>query len=174
VTAAGEHQEGGFFDSEALSSLLGAFSARTSAPGGGSASALVVALAAGLCAMAARFSDRQLATSVEVAEAADALAARALELAEEDSRAYSAVLAARRLPQGPDGGADRERFIEAAVERAVAVPLEIAETGAEVARLAVQVASEGNPNVRGDALTAEVLAQAATTAARALAQMNLG
>jgi formiminotetrahydrofolate cyclodeaminase len=51
--------------------------------------------------------------------------------------------------------------------------MEVAETGAEVAALAAAVAAEGNPNVRGDAVTAALLAAAGSRAAAALVRINL-
>jgi formiminotetrahydrofolate cyclodeaminase len=51
--------------------------------------------------------------------------------------------------------------------------MEVAETGAEVAAVAAAVAAEGNPNVRGDAITAALLAAAGSRAAAALVRINL-
>jgi formiminotetrahydrofolate cyclodeaminase len=53
------------------------------------------------------------------------------------------------------------------------VPLVIAETGAEVAKVAALLAEEGNPNLRGDVITAVVLADAGVRAAAALVEINL-
>jgi len=158
-----------------LAQLLDALAARTSAPASGSAAGVVVALAAALCAMAARFSERSFEGADELAATADRLRFRALELADEDTRAYSALLAARRLPVQPveaDRGT-REEAIAAATANAVAVPLEIAEIGGEVGRLATKVASEGNPNLLGDSLTAVLIAEAAAAAATTMAEINL-
>jgi len=76
-----------------------------------------------------------------------------------DARAYQAVLALRT----------REALHEAAV-----VPLEIAEIGARIAAMAVQVAEAGNPNLRGDAMTGAVLAAASARSAAALVDINVG
>jgi formiminotetrahydrofolate cyclodeaminase len=156
---------------ERLGDLLESLAARTPAPGGGSAAGIVLALAAALCAMAARFSAR-LAAADEIAATADRLRQRAIHLAAEDSLAYAGVLQARRLRPGTDP-ALREEAIAAAMAQAVAVPLEISEIGAEVARLATEVASAGNPNLLGDALTAVLLAEAAAAAAATLVEINV-
>jgi formiminotetrahydrofolate cyclodeaminase len=150
-----------------------ALSERTPAPGGGSAAAASLALSAGLCAMAARFSERQLGERAgEVAELADAIRMRALELADEDASAYAFVLAARRLgPSVPAGEREEARAMAAAA--AVAVPSEVAELGAEVASLAAEIAGAGNPNLLGDALAAVLLAEAAAAAAASLVEINL-
>ena len=57
--------------------------------------------------------------------------------------------------------------------QAVAVPLEVSEIGADVARLATQLAATGNPNLLGDARTAVLLAEAAAAAASTLVEINL-
>lgn len=160
------------FVDERLGDVLDSFAARTSAPGGGSAAGVVLAVAAALCAMAARFSSRQLDSADEIATTADRLRERAIRLATEDSLAYAAVLEARRLPTGTDP-AVREEILAAAMAQAVAVPFEISEIGAEVARLATEVASGGNPNLLGDALTAVLLAEASAAAATTLVEINL-
>lgn len=157
---------------ERLGDLLDSLAARTPAPGGGAAAGIVLALAAALCAMAARYSSSRLATAEEMAITADALRARAIRLAGDDSLAYGAVLAARRLPSGTDP-AVREEAIATAMAQAVAVPLEISEVSAEVARMATEIASAGNPNLLGDALAAQFLAEAAAAAAKTLVEINM-
>ncbi len=52
------------------------------------------------------------------------------------------------------------------------VPLAVAEAGAEVAEVAARLAREGNPNLRGDAVAAALLAEAGTRAAAALVRIN--
>jgi formiminotetrahydrofolate cyclodeaminase len=51
--------------------------------------------------------------------------------------------------------------------------MEVAEIAAAAATLAAKIAGHGNPNVRGDALTAARLAAAAACAAAALVRINL-
>ena len=143
--------------------FLDALSATTPDPGGGAVAALAVTLAAGLCAMTAGLSGRHLATAERLAEQARLLRDRAAPLAQADAEAYRAVLAAMRAR---DGLAD-------ALSQACAVPMQVAEIGAEVAAVAAAVAAEGNPAVRGDAITAALLAAAGARAAAALVQINL-
>jgi methenyltetrahydrofolate cyclohydrolase len=152
--------------------FLDALAAARPDPGGGSAAALSVALAAALCAMTAELSARRLAHAPELAEDARALLRRAAPLAQADADAYAGVLAAQRAPDEP-AGRPREQRISAALAQASAVPLEVAEIGDRVAALAVEVAARGNPSVRGDALTAARLAAAAAQAAAALVRINL-
>jgi formiminotetrahydrofolate cyclodeaminase len=142
------------------------------APGGGSAAALTVALAAALCAMTAELSARQLAQAPQLAAESRALLRRAAPLAQADADAYGGVLAARRAP-GPPASRQREERVSAALARACEVPLEVAELGDRVAAIAADITDRGNPAVRGDALTAAWLAAAAAQAAAALVQINL-
>jgi formiminotetrahydrofolate cyclodeaminase len=160
------------FADERLADLLESFAARTPAPGGGSAAGVTLALAAALCAMAARFSSGRLDSAEAVAATADGLRVRALRLADDDAQAYAAVLAARRLPGGTEPTL-RQEALAAAMEQAVAIPVELSGIGAEVARLAAELASSGNPNLAGDALCAVFLAEAAAAAAATLVEINL-
>jgi len=154
--------------------LLDAFAERTPAPGGGAAAALALAVAAALCAMAGRFSDGHLgsAATAAIAARADESRARALELAIADAAAYTAVIRARRLPADKDP-ALRVEALAAAMADAVAVPREIAALASEVALIAKNLATGGNPHLRGDAVTARLLAEAAAAAAGQLVEINL-
>ena len=146
--------------------FLDQLAARTPTPGGGGAAAVTGAMAAGLVAMAARFSARQLPEAGDLADRADTLRHMAAQLADMDARAYTAVLEALRLPR--EAGQRREALLGAAL-----VPLEIAEIGAEVAQLAARVAEAGNPNLRGDAATAAILAAASARSAACLVDINV-
>jgi len=146
--------------------FLDQLAARTPAPGGGGAAAVTGAMAAGLVAMAARFSARQLPEAGDLGDQADELRRRAADLADLDAQAYTAVLEALRLPR--EAGQRREALLGAAL-----VPLEIAEIGAEVAQLAARVAEAGNPNLRGDAATGAVLAAASARSAACLVDINV-
>ena len=62
---------------------------------------------------------------------------------------------------------------EAARAAACEVPMQVTRIGAEVAGIAATVAAAGNPSVRGDAITAGLLAAAGSRAAAALVRINL-
>jgi len=145
--------------------FLDALSAATPDPGGGAVAALAVTLAAGLSVMTARLSGRHLPAAGETAARAGLLRDRAAPLAQADAEAYRAVIAALRAPGRPGAAA--------ALSAACDVPMEVAEIGAEVAAVAASVAAGGNPNVRGDAITAALLAASGARAAAALVQINL-
>jgi methenyltetrahydrofolate cyclohydrolase len=152
--------------------FLDQLAARTPTPGGGGAAAVTGALAAGLVAMAARFSEKRLPEAGDLADQADELRRRAADLVDLDARAYQAVLEALRLPR--EAGQRRETERRQALLGAAMVPLEIAEIGARVAQLAVQVAEAGNPNLRGDAVTGALLAAASARSAACLVDINVG
>ncbi len=153
-----------------LAEYLEQVAAATPAPGAGAVSATVVALAAGLAAMAAGLSRRQLPEADELAARMGRLQDQAKPLAQRDAAAYGEVLAARRTnPPGPQ----RSAAVDEALSRAADVPLEMATIGMAVLDVAADVAQRGNPNLRGDALTACLLAQCAVQAAAALVELNL-
>lgn len=144
--------------------LLDAVSARTSAPGGGAVAAVATALAAALAGMAARYA------GVE-GGAADALRDRAAALADADAAAYAEFLEALRLPRDDPG---RAAAVAAARDGAAAVPGEIAALADAVSGMAAPLVEGGNPNLRGDALAAVLLAAAAARTAAELVAANVG
>ena len=159
--------------SDYLELSLGEFLERVAsegpAPGGGSVSAVAVALAAALSGMAARLSTDQVDDAPELAGRADASRRRVAPLAGTDAESYGRVLDALR--QGDPE--TREERVRDALSGAADVPLAVAEVGNEVAAIAARLVEEGNPNLEGDAMTAVLLADAGVRAAAALAGINL-
>jgi formiminotetrahydrofolate cyclodeaminase len=158
---------------EPLGRFLDRVAARQPAPGGGAAAAVAVAMAASLTSMAARFSCDGLMDETDTVSRAEILRLRVVPLAQADGEAYSAFLTALRMPEGPDPKV-RRVAIRIARDRAAEVPLTVAELGADVAALAAQIAESGNPKLRGDALTAALLAEAGARAAAGLVEVNVG
>jgi methenyltetrahydrofolate cyclohydrolase len=155
-----------------LSTFLDRLADERPVPGGGGAAALAVALAAGLCAMAARLSARQLAAEAgTLTTEADGIAAAAAALIQADADSYLEVIEAQRLPR--DDTQVRHREVAAALSAACAVPVQIAELAARAARAAARLAAAGNPRLRGDAITGALLAAAGARAAAALVAINL-
>ena len=153
-----------------LAGFLDSVASDEPAPGGAGA-AVAVALAAGLSGMSARLSADHLSDANGLAERADLLRRRVAPPAQEDAKAYGHVLAACRTTDDADPEVRQER-IRTALSGAADVPLAIAETGAEVARIATRLAREGNPNLRGDAVAAALLAGAGVRAAAVLVEIN--
>jgi methenyltetrahydrofolate cyclohydrolase len=156
-----------------LASFLDSVASDEPAPAGGSVAAVTVALAAGLCSMAAQLSADHLADATELAERAERLRRRVAPLAQEDATAYGHVLAAYRAPRDRNPE-ERQQRIRTALSEAADVPLTIAETGAMVAEIAARLVREGNPNLRGDAAAAALLAEAGVRAAAVLVEINMG
>jgi methenyltetrahydrofolate cyclohydrolase len=144
------------------------------APSGGGAAALAVSMGAGLCAMTARLSSRQLAAGEreELTTDSERIGATAVSLVQADAESYQGVIAAQRLPGDPDGETRRRR-IAAALSDAADVPMRIIELAVPVARIAARLAAAGNPNLRGDAVTGALLAEAGARAAAVLVGINL-
>ena len=153
--------------------FLDDLASKTPLPGGGAVAGVAVAMAAALCAMAARASRAVWNGAPGAVAQADALRTRAVRLAEANVTAYDEALTALRSPAASPGEA-RDAALARSLARAVDVPLAIAETSADVAELAALIAAAGDPAVRGDAIAAAVLAEAGARAARALVGANLG
>lgn len=152
--------------------LLDTIAAETPAPGGGSVAAFVTEMAASLAAMAARFAHDWEGAAGAVAQA-ETLRHRAAPLAIEDAVAYENVLTAMRMPKELEPEV-RNTLIGETLSRAADVPLAIAVTAADVAELASEIAVAGNPNLRGDAAAAALLAAGAARVAANLVEINLG
>ncbi len=146
------------------------------APGGGSGAAIAAAIGAALLEMSAgielareRPGDDEPIAADTVTRASE-LRRRALELADQDLSSFAPVLDVLRLPQSDP---DRTARLGVALGDASRVPIEIAEAGATAAELALAVATASPNTVRGDALAAVLLSEAATAAATVLVEINL-
>ena len=154
-----------------LREFLDEVAARGRTPGGGSAAALVTALAAALLAKIARTSTAW-PESRGIAAQAEALCDRAAPLAQADAEEYEAALQARE-DDGGEAGERRDFALGRAYARAAEPPLQIARAAADVAELAVVVARNGDPAFHADAVTAALLAAAAASSAAELVGVNL-
>ena len=134
-------------------------------PAGGTAAALATTMAAGLVRLVARVSE-SWSDAPGVAAQASALGDRSLALADDDHRVYARAMAELAAP-------GRDANLGAALRRAAEVPLQIAETAADVTMLAALAAHEGSETVRADAWAAAALAEAATVSAARLVHVNL-
>ena len=171
MTLAIESDPGPDYLGQPLGGFLDLVASREPAPGGGASATVTVALAAALTAMAARFSAEHLAGADGLAGRADVLRGEVMLLARADAAAYGRVLDAQRAPRDDEGA--RPRKIREALTEAADVPLSVAGIGAEVAGIAARLVEEGNPNLRGDAATAAVLAGAGVRAAATLVEINV-
>ena len=160
------------YSTHTLREFLAALAADTPAPGGGAAVAVASAFAAALVEMAAELSrDHDAGNRMpELRERAAAARREAARLADEDTLAYGRVIDAQRLPARDPS---RQERVAGSLSEAADVPLAIAQEAADLAELAAEVAAAGNPNLRGDALAAALLAEAAAQAAARLVEINL-
>ena len=143
-------------------------SASEPAPGAGSAAAVTIAIAASLVTKVARASRESWAEAGGVAAQACELQHRCPTLAREDAEAWQLALEALG-----SGTASADGELAQRLDRAADLPLAIAETGADVAGLALLAAERGEGSLRGEAVAAAVLADAGVRAAAHLVALNL-
>jgi methenyltetrahydrofolate cyclohydrolase len=154
-----------------LGEFLSSLAARERAPGGGSAAALTVALAAGLVSMVARSSRATWTDAGAVAAQAASILERIKPLVRADADVWETALA--ELRAAAEGETTEERALERKLEAAAAVPIAIAEVAADTASLAELAADRGDGAYRADAAVAALLAAAAAQAAFHLVEVNL-
>jgi methenyltetrahydrofolate cyclohydrolase len=150
------------------------------APGGGSAAALAGAVAASLCAMAARLTVGKEAFRAAWAEMEQVaveslrLSSRLLRLADEDAEAFLSIGAARGLPKATDAEkAARAAALQAATLRSARVPLETLQAIERAAALVAAAAARGNPRCITDVGSAAQLLRAGALAASYNVRINL-
>jgi formiminotetrahydrofolate cyclodeaminase len=164
-----------------ISDFAAALASDAPAPGGGSASAAAGAAGAGLLSMVVRLTlgKEKYRDAWAVLEALlpqlDAHRARLLELVDEDTKAYDAIVASRKLPKETEAErASRKKAIDDATVLATTVPMQTAFYAEQALRAAPTVAEKGNPNTASDALVAALLLSAAVEGALANVRINLG
>lgn len=150
--------------------FLEALSTGEPIPAGGAAAAVSAAMASSLVAMSARASPEWAEAGAAVAQASK-LSRRLVPLALADSRAYAEARDALERRSAETGGDDNA--LAAALARASDIPLEIADAAADTAELAAYASRHCAQAVRGDALVAAALAEAAVRAAARLVEINL-
>ena len=150
------------------------------APGGGSAAAAAGAMGAGLLAMVVRLTlgrEKYRASWEELEPLMDRLEnarIHLLQLVDEDTKAFDAVVAARRLPKETDADkAAREKAIGEANVLATTVPMQTAFFAHETLKNAPAVFEKGNPNAASDAWAGALASWAAVLAALANVRINL-
>jgi formiminotetrahydrofolate cyclodeaminase len=157
-----------------------ALASDTPAPGGGSAAAAAGASGAALLAMVVRLTlgkEKYRASWQELEPLAGRLEAarvRLLELVDEDTVAFDAVVAARRLPKDtPEAAARRTRAVDEANILATTVPVQTAFFAHEALKTAPAVLEKGNPSAASDAWVAALLLHGAALGALANVRINL-
>ena len=163
-----------------LTEYLAKAAAGTAAPGGGSVAALNAALAASLTEMVANLTvGKKSYQAVEIEM--KALAAEASQLRnkltaaiDQDADAYTAVMAAYKLPKATDAEvAQRDQKIQDAIKQAALVPLAVARDALAVIDLADRAIRKGNKNAASDGAVAAMNARTAALAAIYNVKINL-
>ncbi len=152
-----------------LRTILEEIAGPTPAPGAGAVSGVVIAMAAGLIASAARRSP-DWEDAKGVAAQAQALRARVERLAEANEEAYLEALA---LIEGASEHGNRDAAIGKALDTAAELPLAIAECAYDVALLGAETAEHAVRGGAEDACAAARLAEAAARAVAGLVAVNL-
>ncbi len=163
-----------------LETYLNDLASGQSTPGGGSASALTGALAASLASMVARLTLSKVEYAAVHAEIETILAGterlrvRFGQLMQEDIDAYGRLSACFKMPRATaEERTARTQAIQARLVEAALVPLEIAESAAQLVVLCQRIAEIGNTNVLSDIATGATLAASAGNAASWMVRTNL-
>ncbi|MBP5558965.1 MAG: glutamate formimidoyltransferase [Bacteroidales bacterium] len=149
------------------------------APGGGSISAYMGALASALATMVANLSshkrgwDDRWKEFSDIAEQGQTLMQELLDLVDEDTAAFDRIMECFSMPKGTDEEkAARAAAIEAATLNAASVPLRTMEASLKAFPLLLAVAQKGNPASASDAGVGALAALAACRGAALNVRIN--
>ena len=149
------------------------------APGGGSISAYMGALAAALGTMVANLSshkrgwDDRWKEFSDIAEQGQTLMQELLDLVDEDTAAFDRIMACFGMPKGTDEEkAARAAAIEKATLYAASVPLKTMEAALKTFPVLLAVAQKGNPASASDAGVGALAARAACRGAALNVRIN--
>ncbi|MEX5296000.1 cyclodeaminase/cyclohydrolase family protein [Kocuria sp. CPCC 205268] len=165
--------------SETLNDYLERLASREPTPGGGAAAALHAAQGAALIAMVARYTTgaryaQHEEQSLRIAGRADDIIPEALQLADDDEKAFAAVISAYRLPSASEEDrAARSRAVQDATVAAAAPPRALIGLATEIIDLGRELAEFSNPTVISDVAAASEAARAAIATALITLDMNI-
>ena len=149
------------------------------APGGGTISAYMGALAAALGTMVANLSahkagwDERWEEFSDWADRGQALMTELLRLVDEDTAAFNRIMAAFQLPKKTEADkAARTKAIQEATLYATQVPLQTMKAAAQTFDVCKAMAEEGNPNSVSDAGVGALAARAAVLGAGLNVKIN--
>ena len=164
---------------ETIASYLDRLASPAPTPGGGSAAAVVGGLGAACLAMVAQLtlaSQKYAArhdVAAEIATEADALRHSFWHAVTVDEEAFSAVIAAQKLPRRDEAeSAARRRALQDALVRAAAEPLRVAALAFDTLRLAQRTLDLGNTGVASDVACGAEFALAALRASAFNVRIN--
>ena len=169
------------FSNMTVAQLLAALSSPDPTPGGGTAAAIAGAMGTSLLVMVTGLAKSKGNTDDEKAALAAArghlepIVSRLMQLADDDTEAFNAVMAAYRLPKATDDEkAARTQAIQRALRGATDVPLDTLRAYASAIGHSLAVAQHGNRSAASDAGVAIGLLKAAAEGAAANVRINLG
>ena len=164
---------------DVVGTWMGSLASEAATPGGGAAAGVVAASGAALIAMVGRLTiGREGFEDLEdrmrsIVERADAEREGFLTLADEDARAFDAVMSSFRLPRSTDEEKSaRTLAIQEAYRGAAAVPLQLAERAVALMEVAEDATALGNPHAASDGYCAGTMLFAAALAAMANVRIN--
>jgi formiminotetrahydrofolate cyclodeaminase len=136
--------------------------------------AAMVEMACNLTVGREKFADVEAELQTVLARAKE-LRQQMLDAVDEDTKAYSTVSEAYKMPRASEAEkAERTSAIQSALKYATEVPLRVAQAAAETYDLASIAVKKSNPNVASDARVAQLLADASAHGAAANVEINLG
>jgi glutamate formiminotransferase/formiminotetrahydrofolate cyclodeaminase len=151
------------------------------APGGGSIAACMGAMGAALGTMVAnlsahkRGSDSRWEEFASWAEKGKNYHDQLLQLIDQDTNAFNAIMAAYQLPKESEAEKkQRNEAIQAATRRAIEVPLRIMQISFQSMELIKEMAENGNPNSVSDAGVGALAARSAVLGAALNVKINSG
>ena len=160
--------------------FLDALASSRPTPGGGAMAAVSAAAGAALLAMVARLTTGRKGYETlegrmaEVAALADAERIALTALADRDTAAFDAVMAAYHQPRSTDGErVARSAAVQSALTGAAEVPLEVARRAAGLLPTARELVETGNSNAISDAYSAGQLLHTAVAGGLANVSVNL-
>lgn len=168
------------FADQTVGAFLDALATPEPTPGGGTASAVAGAMGTALLMMVAGLprtranTDAERSTLLEARTAFAMIRTRLADLADVDAGAFTAVMAAYRLPKATDEEkAARRQAVQRALGDATDAPLHVLRATADAMRGARVVAAYGNRSAVSDVRVAIELLEAAAAGAAANVEINL-
>ena len=162
-----------------LTSFASAVASDKPVPGGGSVSAYIASLAAGLVSMVARLTlkktePRHQPTVTTILAESEKLRTTLLTQVDRDAQSFEALMGAYRLPKATEREKEtRSTEIQTRLKTATEVPLETTERAAQVLSAANRLIEYANVNAISDLETAIGAAHAAFLGAHANVRINL-
>lgn len=162
---------------QSLSLFSEEVASKKATPGGGSVSAYMGVLAAGLVCMVARITlgrkdpANKSARLTEIVSEGEKLRLKLLGLVAEDAAAFDAVMRARKLPK--EHAEPRRKAIQDATMKAAEVPMSTLELAHQSLTLAEELADIGAPSAMSDVSTAVAAALGAIGGAASNVLINL-